>query len=349
MTRIVHAADLHLRADEQSRDCLQRLEEVIERESADLLLLAGDVTDGTETVSALEAFLNRLSIPTFIAPGNHDFYTESGVYARMNLPECVHVFKGHDIECVELERLGMRVFGAAFTDSVCNSLLAEFRAERKEGYSDILSIHGELTQGTSVYNAISRKQIENANVSYVALGHVHAYSGALREGDTVYAYPGCTFGRGYDECGEKGVIALSLSAEGEVCDFRFVPLGMSRYEVLEVDCTGAEDVMTAVLKATGRDASRDNYRVILRGETESAVDVSALREKVRAYYGSLQLRDETSIKPDVWARTEEDSLRGAFLRVLRARYESGDSAEKECCELAAVYGLRAMDGEEALR
>ncbi len=47
-------------------------------------------------------------------------------------------------------------------------------------------------------------------MDYVALGHIHAYSGARTAGRVPYAWPGCPEGRGYDECGEKGVIIADV-------------------------------------------------------------------------------------------------------------------------------------------
>ena len=87
LIRLLHTSDLHLghrllersRIDEQER-FLHWLEELIVRESVDLLLVAGDIFDtGTPPNSALELyydFLHRvsssLSLGAVIAGGNHD-------------------------------------------------------------------------------------------------------------------------------------------------------------------------------------------------------------------------------------------------------------------------------------
>ena len=45
---------------------------------------------------------------------------------------------------------------------------------------------------------------------------------------------------------------------------------------------------------------------------------------------------------------DEDTLRGLFLRRLRQRWES-DPSQRERCELAARFGLAALEGKEAPR
>ena len=48
------------------------------------------------------------------------------------------------------------------------------------------------------------------------------------------------------------------------------------------------------------------------------------------------------MKEDIWARAEEDSLRGLFLRELRQR-QAQSEAEREIIDQAARFGLAALD------
>ena len=62
---------------------------------------------------------------------------------------------------------------------------------------------------------------------------------------------------------------------------------------------------------------------------------------------SLELRDETRSGEDVWERADEDSLRGLFLRELRAKYDAARSDDERArISLAARYGLAALDGRD---
>ena len=47
---------------------------------------------------------------------------------------------------------------------------------------------------------------------------------------------------------------------------------------------------------------------------------------------------------DIWARAGEDSLRGLFLRELRAKWDNaGSEEERETVTRAARFGLAALD------
>ena len=151
--------------------------------------------------------LGAMRARVFIAPGNHDPYSARSPYTLSIWPENVHIFTSNTVERVELPELGCAVYGAAFTSSVQDeSLLADFRAP-DDGLVHLMVLHGELSAAESRYAPITKAQIAGSGMDYLALGHTHQFGGVLREGKTAYAYAGCPEGRGFDELGEKGVLA----------------------------------------------------------------------------------------------------------------------------------------------
>ena len=102
--KILHTADLHLdsafealpagkaaiRRAEQ-RELLSRLAELARSERVDVVLLAGDIFDGGgtyfETGAELVRCLRDMSVPVFIAPGNHDPYDAHSPYAKLDFPQ----------------------------------------------------------------------------------------------------------------------------------------------------------------------------------------------------------------------------------------------------------------------
>ncbi len=168
MIKLLHAADLHLdspfeglgeskaavRRTEQ-RQLLYRIAQLAHNEKVHLVLLAGDLLDSdsayAETGEELVKALGGIEAPVFISPGNHDFYSARSPYARLKLPDNVHIFKSPRIECVELPGLGVRVWGAAFTDKYSGGMLRGFSAEKTAGVLDIMCIHGEVN-AASAYN-----------------------------------------------------------------------------------------------------------------------------------------------------------------------------------------------------
>lgn len=362
--KILHAADLHMdsafqglgagkasvRRSEQ-RQLLARLSALCRQEQVDLVLLSGDLLDSestySETGEALVSCLADIAVPVFIAPGNHDFYCPRSVYARLKLPENVHVFRRSSLECVELAEPGVRVYGAAFTDKNSAPMLDDFHAMGGDDLYEVLCIHGEVDTAGSPYNPISSRQLASSGLHYAALGHVHSASGLLKAGNCHYSWPGCPEGRGFDETGEKYVNIVTL--EGDKCSLEQKCIALRRYEILKADITDEEPLLL-IHKLLPDETVRDIYRIVLCGETERAPDTAALHYNLSEFFFALQIVDKTRLRRSIWEQAGEDSLRGLFLEKLRSRYEQcADDEERLLVEQAARWGLAALDrGEEVV-
>ena len=357
MLKLIHGADFHLdspfsgltpeqaaqRRSEQ-RLLLRDLAELARRRQADLVFLAGDLLDSEqvfrETAQALARALGEIPCPVFIAPGNHDFYSPRSVYATLDWPENVHIFRSPELERVELPGLNCVVYGRAFTDAHQDDApLTGFCADRSDGRLHLACLHGD-TAPVSDYGPITSAHISASALDYLALGHVHQFSGLNREGNTFWAYPGCPEGRGFDETGEKGVLYLEL--EPGQARAEFVPLCRRKYEILSVDVTG-HPALSAVLEALTGDTRQDIYRILLTGEGE-APDLTALERELAPRFYALTLRDRTRLPQDLWARREENSLTGLFLRAMWERIQA--DPDDPTLQLAARFGLAALEGGE---
>ena len=363
--RILHTADLHMdspfeglgaskasvRRGEQ-RDLLGRIAALAAAEQVDLVLFSGDLLDSDntfyETGEELIRALRQIRVPVFIAPGNHDFYSERSPYARLKLPENIHIFTENEIRCVDCGELGFRVYGAAFTDRRSGPLLRGFHAERTEGVYNILCLHGEVGVRDSIYDPISEDELARSGIDYAALGHVHKASGLCLAGSTWYSWPGCPEGRGFDETGEKFVNLITLTDDGD-CRLEQRSIAMRRYETLAVDVTG-DDPLLAIHTQLPDDSVRNIYRITLTGELDEAPDLSRLRQNLSELFFELQLRDETRPRRSLWERAGDDTLRGLFLKKLKKQYDDAPDDERRMIEQAARWGLAALDNrEEAVR
>lgn len=361
--KLLHAADLHLDspfdglgADKaacrraEQRKLLYRLAELAEKESVDMVLLAGDLLDSSssyaETAEDISHALGSISVPVFISPGNHDFYSQRSPYARIAFPANVHIFNSMSIECVELPALGARVWGAAFCDKYSPGLLRGFRAEKKENVLDIMCLHGEVG-GASQYCPITEDELEQCGMDYVALGHIHKESGLKRAGNTCYAWPGCPEGRGFDETGEKHVYIVTVS---ENVSIRQECIALRRYETLSVELK-TDDALCDIRSALPEKTDSDIYRIILKGETEQPPQTDALYRALESEFFALQLRDETVIRRSVWESAGRDDLRGQFVMRLKSAFDAAKTPEeREKITQAVRWGLAALDGrEEVLR
>lgn len=359
MLKFIHAADFHLDSAfgalpekqaaarrRESRELAFRLANYVNSHSIGLVLLAGDLFDSgstfRETGEQLGAALGQMQAEVFIAPGNHDWFGPGSPWLTVDWPENVHIFRESRMTAVELPDLGLTVHGAAFTaPEQAESLLTGFTAPA-DGAVHIGLLHGEPDPAAARYDPIRKEEIAASGLAYLALGHIHR-RGELRCGTTLCAWPGCPEGRGFDELGEKGFYEGVIDDAGKV-SLAFVPFARHRYEILEVDVTGnsPRDAVEAALPA---DTARDLYRILLTGETgEGGADAPALQAALADRFYALEIRDHTRMAEDIWARAEEDSLRGLFLRELRNRWNGARTEEeRETVTQAARFGLAALD------
>lgn len=353
MIRILHTADWHIDAPLREFTDLQRRElrasllelpgriaDLCLREGCDICLIAGDVFDGPYTREGYEAVyraLERMQIPVFVAPGNHDPYRDGSVWTREPWPENVYLFKYPEITAYTIRELDCRVYGAAFTGPECPGLLADFRAECDERHA-LLVLHGDPTNPSSPYNPVTAAQVREAGVDYAALGHIHA-PGRFDAGAGMCAWPGCAMGKGFDETGTKGVLVAEL---GETLHIRFLPLEGPRFFDHRVEAL--DDPAGAVESVLPPGGSRDHIRVRLTGEVRSGA-----LEQLRGRFGAwpnLTILDETVPMGNIWDTVGEDSLTGLFFRILQDGTRGADQATVERLELAARIGRKILEGRE---
>lgn len=349
--KILHASDFHLdspfhrlsapQAQQRRRELRElprRLAELAYAEGVDLVLLPGDLFDGErvypETIEALAAALGSLDVPVVIAPGNHDCAMGNSPYLTVQWPENVYVFMRPEMDSFEFPELNCVVHGCAFvTPHRTAEPLAHFDAP-DDGRLHLLCIHGEVGMVGS-YAPIPPAALSRSNVAYAALGHIHAASGLQWAGATAWAYPGCPEGRGFDECGPRGALLVTVDDGGISAEFH--SLCSRQYRIETVDVDRFERVLSD---------SEDLVRIILTGESHRAPDLAALAEQAEPHFFYVELRDETTLPQDLWARAEEDNLTGLFLREMRHRLDTANEAERANILLAARFGLAALEGGE---
>ena len=361
MIRVLHTGDLHLDSPfrglnaekaqtrrEEQRGLLDKIAALTEERGIDVVLIAGDLFDGDgvyyETTRMLAEVFGRMKARIFIAPGNHDPYSDFSPYASVRWPDNVHIFHSDYFERVELPELNAVVYGNAFTSKYRDtSPLEHFKPDYDEGLTRLMVFHGDLNAVKSRYGAVTAEQIAATGMDYAALGHVHSFTEVWSKEGTSWAYCGCPEGRGFDELGEKGFYVGVLEDSGAV-SLTFVPFAGRKYEILEVNVTG-QDPRAAIEAALPLDTSRDLYRIILTGETGAGgVHPSALQEALAGRFYTLEIRDRTHLAEDLWARAEEDSLRGLFLKDLKARLDAAETDEvRQQITMAARFGLAALD------
>ena len=360
MVRILHAGDFHLdsafgaltpeqarQRRAESRRMPERMVDWANDHGVQLLLLAGDLFDGDDlsgdTAKLLARALGGFQGQVVIAPGNHDPYTARSAYARTLWPDNVHIFTEDRMQTIPFPQYGCAVHGAAFTapEEPEDRVLSGFTAP-DDGLVHIGLLHGELTGSDSRYRPLTTAAVAASGLHYLALGHVHAPSAMNRAGSTVWAYPGCPQGRGFDETGDRGFLFGDVEP-GRV-DMQFVPFARRRYEILTVDVSQG-DALEAIRRQLPPDTSQDIYRIRLTGETAEPLTLPALEQALSGGFFQLELADDTRLRRDLWDRCGDDTLRGLFLQQLRSTC-GADPQSQRLMEQAAAFGLAAIDDRE---
>lgn len=357
--KIIHTADLHLGSSfstlPQEKALLRRAEllempgkimRLAENEAADAVLISGDLFDSTmpdkDAVNAFLSAAEQSEIPVFISPGNHDYYCTSSVYAKTAFPGNVFVFQRNEAEYYDFSDRGFRVYGAAFQSEFSRPLLEGVSVEKSDGVTDIMCLHGEVCRGESTYSKITTEQIAASNLDYLALGHIHRMTELRKAGNTVYAYPGCPEGRGFDETGAKTVNVSEF--DGRAWRIETVELAARRVEEVKLDLSG-RDPVTAINKLSSPRYGRDIYSITLSGLTDRRCDPASILSRVSDGFFSLKITDLTQRLEDVFNEACATTLRGAFIGKMRDLYTTAGTEKDRILAVNALrWGLAALDG-----
>ena len=117
-----------------------------------------------------------------------------------------------------------------------------------------------------------------------------------------------------------------------------MPLDTPRFYEIEVDTN--QQSLDQVLPAVD---SGDFYRVTLTGSGEAPL------EELKETYSTiahLELIDNREMKPDPWERVGEDTLEGAYFRLLQSKLVVASEAESEIIRAAADISRQILDGKE---
>ncbi|MDT8716285.1 DNA repair exonuclease [Clostridium sp. 19966] len=383
--KILHCGDLHFdtvfaeldgnMADTRREDLRETFGKIINEcksNEIDLLLISGDIFDNNlvmyETATFILKKFNEIpKTKVFISPGNHDAFTDKSFYSTLLWPDNVHIFKP-TMEKVEIPNLNTVVYGAAFSNPYeKQGLLNEFNINNPEKIN-IMVMHGDYVgnNGNSNYNPICDEDISNSGLDYLALGHIHTFSGIKKVGKTSFAYPGCPEGRGFDEIDSKGIIIGEINKDLINLDFK--EICKRKYKILNVDITDSSNYDDIVLKIyeklelhndlsnysidfAEKELTNNLYKIFLRGniEKEFKININVLYQKLKDKFFYLKLIDETEEIIDYDEISKQLSLRGVFVKEMLEKIKfASNEEEKEKLRLALKIGLNALDLKEVI-
>ncbi|MCQ2507099.1 MAG: DNA repair exonuclease [Lachnospiraceae bacterium] len=259
--KIIHVADFHLGASpikleadkkrERKKEIIDNFYRLImyaKEHGIKAVIIAGDFFDVKEPRIKIaqrikEEIEEAKDISFFYLRGNHD----EGVFDNEALPENLHLFSKDVFSFFEIEA-GVCICGKEITE---NSAGYDFDGLRLDPLKiNIVVLHGNLIKGVPVLkDDINIKNLENKNIDYLALGHIHKRSEGVIDERGSYAYSGCIEGRGFDEAEEIVYRLKNVTSSEKVKDKEnsFYEAGKSEgsssKETLKRESTASEETL----------------------------------------------------------------------------------------------------------
>ncbi len=347
--KILHTGDLHLdsvmgsnfdpdTASQRRGELLLTFGRMVEYASGigvRVFLIAGDLFDTPHPTPAAEQYvMSQMAahpeMDFLVLGGNH-----MGDYVPANPPKNYFTFPARSIGYYRYDNI---VIGGTENNAAYHEV--NFSPDDV----NIMMLHGQLSDAITDLSLINLKFWQNANIDYLALGHIHRAEKNKLDERGVWAYCGTPEGRGFDETGIKGFMLIEV--EGKKVSSVFMPFAKRTVHIVSVDISrlfNQRDIETRVNEMVSELPASDIVRVVLRGVSSPDMhkDIRQLKTMLdgRFFYVAVQDESNVSLRPENYAL--DKSLRGEFTRTVLA-----SGLDRADMERIIRCGLQALDGEE---
>ena len=351
--KFIHCSDIHLdsrmesnlsasQARERNAEICAtfgRLVDYAVEQHVTAVLIAGDLFDTARVTAQTVGFvLDRIAgapdVDFLYLRGNHD----EAAFGGMQKPEN---FKTFSPEWTYYRYGDVVIAGLELDRDNCLDMYSKLKLSPED--TNIVMLHGqESTQPGE--ELVCLPMLRSRNIRYLALGHIHSYKCEKLDLEGQYCYCGCLEGRGFDECGKKGFVLLTVES-GRVIP-EFVPF--ARRTLLEVpvditDLTTVSRILAAAEQALGGISRENLVKLTLTGSftLETQKDLHFLQKMLEGKFYFLKIKDESRLKIEKETYEHDISLKGEFIRLVMA----SDKTDEEKEQIISC-GIRALSGEE---
>ncbi len=344
--KIIHLADVHLdsklnshlsieKAKQRKSEILVSFGKVVDyakETGVKVVIIAGDLFDSNKVLKSTEKFIfekisSAENIDFIYIQGNHDDKIEFSSELPSNLKQVDNGFNRFDYENVSIGTIGLE-------DE--NYLKINFE---KDNYN-IAVMHGTLGNSSDEFY-INPKLLQNKNIDYLALGHIHKSGEGKLDDRAKYRYCGCLDGRGFDECGEKGFFVIDT----DIGTDEFVPMSTRviyefKVDVSELNSTNA--IIDKIKELTSDIAKTNLVRVVLEGSVdEDELDEQLIKTSFKDKFFCFNLKNETTVFYDYESYKNDISLKGEFMRLIST--EELDETLRQKAISAVMSALNSED------
>lgn len=359
MIKLIHCADLHLdskmetnlspeQAQTRRYEILDTFENMVDyaiEHEIGIILIAGDMFDAAQNQQkkiknrVLDIIRTATQVDFLYLQGNHDkdnFFKE-----LLDRPENLKLFsqEWNTYRYGNLAIHGIE-FGKKNTDEIYSEMML------KEHDFNIVTLHGQVSKykKDNQTEIINLSVLQNRYIDYLALGHIHEYQFEKLDYRGSYCYSGCLEGRGFDECGVKGFVVLTIDEDAYTHEF--VSLSKRTFHEVKVDLTNivvSSEIANKIEEAIQGCPFEDIVKIVLTGEIleETEIDLNYLAQKIKSKFYFSKISNGTKVAID-YSRYEHDiSLKGEFVRKVR-RMELSDEEKSK----VIMMGINAIVGKE---
>lgn len=356
--KIIHCADIHLdskmesnltkeKAKERKNEILLtfiKLVDFAKENAVKVIIIAGDLFD-TKRVSVktrnllTDCIKSNQNIDFLYLSGNHDannFLSDMDEIPE-NLKRFGNIWTAYKYDNVNVSGIEL---SEENSNSIYNSLILD-----KQG-TNIVVLHGQESRysDNDKTEIINLANLKNRNIDYLALGHIHSYKLDRLDDRGLYSYCGCLEGRGFDECGEKGFVLLTID-KGTVAS-EFIKFAKRTLYEIPVDITNKKstyEIEKCIESELNGISSESLIKVVLVGKVEidSERDISYLVQKFSQKFYFIKIYDKTKLLLKIEDYQYDASLKGEFIRLVMSAKLSEEEKEQ-----IIVNGINALSGEE---
>lgn len=366
--KFVHFSDLHLdspftsigpgieKIGQRRQDLLDVFDiiiDIVKRNSADLLLISGDLYEHFYVKKSTIQHINNKfkeigDKKVFIVPGNHDPYINNSYYKNFEWSSNVCILSEEKPKA-ELEDMGVCIYGMGFEDFYKDGSLSDELKAANDELINILLVHGTVDMNFTkkAYNLLTSEELSKLNMDYIALGHFHNRIDDIGQRGVIYN-PGSPEPLGFDEEGEHGIYVGEIGKK--LLDIEYVSVNRKHYRTLNLNIEGinSNEQAAAKISTSLGDLPLENYLVsiILKGYTDGEyrpdkTKIKRLLEKSAFYF---DVKDETLPGYNYDELRNEPGLKGLFVRkILGLIDEASSEKERYLLMKSLYYGVEAIE------
>ena len=358
--KLIHCADMHLDSKlatnldrdkatlrrQELLDTFSKMVDFAADNGVDVILIAGDLFDKPHIrkqarARVTEEITTHPDIDFLYIQGNHD---RSDFLQDVDPADIPNLKLFNEGEWTGYRYDDVVITGREITADNAKTFTMNLVLDQAD--VNIVMLHGQESdyEGGDKTEIIPLGELRGKYIDYLALGHIHSYKKVKLDDRGEYCYSGCLEGRGFDECGEKGFVLLTV--EDKKVESQFIPFAKRKLHEIPVPVEPEEtmpQLLDAIDEATAGIPADDMVKVVLNGyvNMDGEADTDRILKRYAERFFFFKVYDRTKIRIDYDSFLGDRSLKGEFVRIM----QQADLPEDKKARIVEI-GMKALMEEE---